>query len=121
MPFGKEFILITLLLALVASPAPTSAAQPAEWRRFADCAAVHYADAQIIDLNRTAPMKAQIMELGRRYGSMATELRHTETGDPKDKAFAYTKSYIMERTRLLALGARPDLQPMLAACPKPPS
>ena len=61
------------------------------------------------------------MDLGRRYGSMATELRHTETGDPKDKAFAYTKSYIMQLTRQLALRTRPDLQPIIETCPPPPA
>ncbi len=116
----------TLLLALLAgavhaAPSPAAAAPAAEWRRFADCAAVHYADARIIDLNRTAPMKARIMDLGRRYGSVATELRHTETGNPKDKAFEYTKTYIMERTRMLALKSRPDLQPIIDACPAPPN
>ena len=116
----------TLLLALLAgavhaAPPPAPSGPLAEWKRFAECAAVHYADAQIIDLKRTAPMKARIMDLGRRYGSMATELRHTETGDPKDKAFAYTKSYILEQTRQLALRTRPDLQPIIDACPKPPS
>ena len=109
----------TLLLALLAGAAPT-AGTAAEWRQFADCAAVHYADAQIIDLNRTAPMKARIMEVGRLYGMRAMELRHTETGDSRGKAFEYTKSYIMERTRLLALRTRPDLQPIIDACPKPP-
>ena len=116
------FLFLALLASLApATPAPATAAQPAEWKRFADCAAVHYADARIIDLSRTAPMKARIMDLGRRYGSMATELRHTETGDPKGKAFEYTKSYIVERTRELALRTRPDLKSIIDTCPKPPS
>ncbi len=114
-----------LLLALLAGLAPAAAATspaapPAEWRRYAECAAVHYADAQIIDLTRTAPKKAAIMALGRRYGAAATELRGAETGAAKAKAVAYTKAYIMERTRLLSLQTRPDLQPIIAACPKAP-
>lgn len=115
-----------LLLALLAGavhahPAPTPTGAPAEWKRFAECAAAHYADADIIDLNRTAPKKAAIMDLGRRYGSMARALRHSETGDPKGKADAYTKAYIVELTRNLAQRTRPDLQPIIDACPNPPS
>jgi hypothetical protein len=117
--------LTILLLVLFAgavqpAPGPSVTGPTAEWKRYADCAAAHYADARIVDLKRTAPMKADIMDLGRRYGAVATQLRRTETGSSKEKAFEHAKAYIVERTRELSLRARPDLQPIFDACPKPP-
>lgn len=111
----------TLLLALLVSAAqagasPPAAPQPA-WKTYAECSAAHYADARVPDLKRTMPLKDQIMELGRRYSAEALSLRQTEAGVSKARAYAYTKSYIKERTRLLALRPRLDIKAVIDTCP----
>jgi hypothetical protein len=118
-------MLSLMLASLLAAPhagAPITAIEPEpQWMLYADCSAAHYANAQIIDLNRTAAQKKAILQLGRRYSAVATDqLRGGPGPHHVDKAFEQSKAYILEKTRLLALRTRPDVQAAIARCPAPP-
>ncbi len=100
---------------------PITAIEPEPlWMLYADCSAAHYADAQIIDLTRTAAQKRAILQLGRRYSAMATDQLRGGPGAHVDKAFEHTKAYILEKTRLLTLRARPDVRTAISRCPALP-
>ena len=111
------FMILFALSARTAAPAPPPS-PPAPWKAFAECSAAYYADAQIPDLQRTRLLKDGLKEAGRRYSARALSLREAEAGRGLDRSKAYTKSYILERTRLLALRARPEVRAIIDGCPK---
>ena len=111
------FMILFALAARTSVPAsPPPAAAP--WKTYAECSAAYYADAQIIDLQRTRALKDGLMLNGRRYAARALTLGEADSGRDLDRSRAYTKSYILERTRLLALRTRPEVRAIIDACPK---
>jgi hypothetical protein len=111
-----------LVLALFASAAPAASPAQAEpaWKIFADCSAAHYADAQVPLPKRTLAQKSAVMDLGKRYSAEALSRRQAETHETKARTYAYTKSYILERTRLMALSPRPAVKALIDTCPELP-
>lgn len=112
-------IFMVLLAFAARSSAPPPPPLPnAPWKAVAECSAAYYADASIPDLKRTRPLLDDLKDNGRRYAAEALAQQRKETGWGQERSRAFTKTYIMERTRLLALRTRPEVRAIIDACPK---